>query len=431
MKKKLLLLLSIFILSLTGCAEESKNNAGNNNTGGATAEQIAKADDAFTAEFKKYVVNDDNTAYSGTFSINAENNIKAILQNITGRGGMPAASGIGEISNEQVAAAIAKIIAQKDFSSPVLYYSALDKTSNEFLASVMQVFMTENGMSLITELKHIRNNQSSIISLSESIKTSLGQESVSEDAYNNIVYLSSSLISYLKNNASSGIAGIKQEYMLPDNKEMLNKIAETFMAQGDYTSNYNNWNKATPDFTVMPILANGADMSTDMSAAIQKMMALMQKLTNIFVEYGYAESSTNSGSDTGNSDNAGESEEALQPSGMFEQVFPAMLLKSFDDAPVLEDAMSSYPVMPTNRAIEFLRAMVEKGAVTPAFNPVLYNQSLAPIVADALKTAGYSYESFNKSSADFQVISFLDTDNGKAMITAFNEAQNTAANINQ
>ena len=87
--------------------------------------------------------------------------------------------------------------------------------------------------------------------------------------------------------------------------------------------------------------------------------------------------------------------------------------------------------MPTNRAIEFFRAMVEKGAVTPALNPVLYNQSLAPIVAGALKTAGYNYESFNKSSADFQVISFLDTDNGKAMITAFNEAQNTAANVNQ
>lgn len=426
--KKIILMITLLAFIIAGCAEESKNNAGNNSGGGATAEQIAKVDDAFTAEFKKYVVNDDNTAYSGTFSINAENNIKAILQNITGRGGMPAASGIGEISNEQIAAAIAKIIAQKDFSSPVLYYSALDKTSNEFLASVMQVFMTENGMSLITELKHIRNNQSSIISLSESIKTSLGQESVSEDAYNNIVYLSSSLISYLKNNAASGIAGIKQEYILPDNKEMLNKIAAAFMAQGDYTSNYNNWNKLTPDFTVMPILANGGSMPQ----AVQTMIALMQKLTNIFVEYGYAESSTNSGSDTGSTDNAGESEEVLQPLGMFEQVFPAMLLKSFDDAPVLENAMSSYPVMPTNRAIEFLRAMQERGAVYPvSFDPVLYNRTLTPIIADALKTAGYNYESFNKSSADFQVISFLDTDNGKAMITAFNEAQNTAANINQ
>ncbi|MDY5050542.1 MAG: hypothetical protein SPF17_03890 [Candidatus Mucispirillum faecigallinarum] len=426
--KKIILMITLLAFIIAGCAEESKNNAGNNNTGGATAEQIAKVDDAFTAEFKKYVVNDDNTAYSGTFSINADTNIKAILQNITGRGGMPAASGIGEISNEQVAAAIAKIIAQKDFSSPVLYYSALDKTSNEFLASVMQVFMTENGMSLITELKHIRNNQSSIISLSESIKTSLGQESVSEDAYNNIVYLSSSLISYLKNNATSGIVGIKQEYILPDNKEMLNKIAAAFMAQGDYTSNYNNWNKPTPDFTVMPILANGGSMPQ----AVQTMIALMQKLTNIFVEYGYAESSTNSGSDTGSTDNAGESEEVLQPLGMFEQVFPAMLLKSFDDAPVLENAMSSYPVMPTNRAIEFLRAMQERGAVYPvSFDPVLYNRTLTPIIADALKTAGYNYERFNKSSADFQVISFLDTDNGKAMITAFNEAQNTAANINQ
>lgn len=133
----------------------------------------------------------------------------------------------------------------------------------------------------------------------------------------------------------------------------------------------------------------------------------------------------------GGGNNEPSEEQPITTSGMFEQVFPAMLLKSFDDAPVLENAMSSYPVMPTNRAIEFLRAMVKKGAVTPAFNPVLYNQSLAPIVAGALKTAGYNYESFNKSSAEFQVISFLDTVEGQAMITAFNEAQNTSSNTNQ
>lgn len=426
--KKILLIITLLTFIITGCAEESKNNADNNSGGGATAEQLAKVDDAFTAEFKKYVVNDDNTTYSGTFSTNSENNIKAILQNITGRGGMPAASGIGEISNEQVAAAISKIIAQKSFSSPVLYYSALDKTSNEFLASVMEVFMTTDGMSLITELKRIRNNQSSIITLSDSIQTSLGQASISEDARANIVYLTSSLISYLKNNEMAGIAGIKEEYVLPDNKEMLNEIAAAFMAQGDYTSNYDNWNVATPEFTVMPILANGGSMPE----AVQTMGALMQNLTNIFVEYGYAESSTTGGSDTGSSDNAGDSEEAISTSDMFETVFPAMLLKSFDDAPVLENTMSSYPVTPTNRVIEFLRAMKEKGAAYPtSFDPVLYNRTLTPIVANALKEAGYNYESFNKSSAEFQVISFLDTENGKTMITAFNEAQNTAANTNQ
>ena len=45
-------------------------------------------------EFKKYVTNGDGTAYTGTFSTNADTNIKSILQNITGRGGMPATSGI-------------------------------------------------------------------------------------------------------------------------------------------------------------------------------------------------------------------------------------------------------------------------------------------------------------------------------------------------
>ena len=126
MKKKLLLLLSIFVLSLAGCAEESKNNTGNTGSGGASTEQFAKLDEAFTAEFKKYVTNGDGTAYTGTFSTNADTNIKSILQNITGRGGMPATSGIGGISNEEVAAAIAKIITGQKISAPVLLYSALD-----------------------------------------------------------------------------------------------------------------------------------------------------------------------------------------------------------------------------------------------------------------------------------------------------------------
>ena len=53
MKKKFLLLLSIFVLSLAGCAENSKNNTGNTGSGGASTEQFAKVDEAFTAEFKK------------------------------------------------------------------------------------------------------------------------------------------------------------------------------------------------------------------------------------------------------------------------------------------------------------------------------------------------------------------------------------------
>lgn len=310
--KKILLLISLLAFITAGCAEESKNNTGDTASGGASAEQLAKVDEAFTNEFKKYVTNDDGSAYTGTFSTNAETNIKSILQNITGRGGMPAAAGIGEISNEEAAAAIAKIITGKTISTPVLLYSALDKTSNEFMASVMEVFMTTDGMTLITELKRISSNQLSIISLADSIQTKLEQAETSENARANIVYLTSSLISYLKNNAASGIAGIKEEYVLPNNKEMHDEIAHAFMAQGEYTSNYVNWDKPTTEFTVMPILANGGSMP----GAIQTMMALMQKLTDIFVKYGYAESTS-----TGTQD-----EEALQTSGNDEMIFPAMIL---------------------------------------------------------------------------------------------------------
>lgn len=105
--KKILLLISLLAFIVAGCAEESASNSNNSSSGGASAEQITKVDNAFSAEFKKYIKNSDNTSYSGDFSLNADTNIKSILQNITGRGGMPASAGIGEISDTEVAATIA------------------------------------------------------------------------------------------------------------------------------------------------------------------------------------------------------------------------------------------------------------------------------------------------------------------------------------
>lgn len=416
MKKKFLLLLSIFVLSLAGCAEESKNNTGNTGSGGASAEQLAKVDEAFTAEFKKYVTNDDGSAYTGTFSTNAETNIKSILQNITGRGGMPAASGIGEISNEEVAAAIAKIITGKTISAPVLLYSALDKTSNEFMASVMEVFMTTDGMTLITELKRISSNQLSIISLADSIQTQLGQTETSQNAKANMVYLTSSLISYLKNNATAGIAGIKEEYVLPNNKEMLDEIAHAFMAQGEYTSNYANWDKPTTEFTVMPILSNGGSMP----GAIQTMMALMQKLTDIFVKYGYAESTS-----TGTQD-----EEALQTSGNDEMIFPAMILAGLDG--YVKDTATQKS---KNRALEFYRALVNAGGTKlTTFNPMTdaqyANTTIVPVIITELKNHGVNtYDEFNQDSAAFtaNVLNIFFngtslTEAGNTFITNYNGA---------
>lgn len=414
--KKILLLISLLVFIIAGCAEESKNNTGDNASGGTSAEQLAKVDEAFTNEFKKYVTNDDGSAYTGTFSTNAETNIKSILQNITGRGGMPAASGIGEISNEEVAAAIAKIITGKTISAPVLLYSALDKTSNEFMASVMEVFMTTDGMTLITELKRISSNQSSIISLADSIQTQLGQTETSANARANMVYLTASLISYLKNNATAGIAGIKEEYVLPDNKEMLDEITQAFMAQGEYTSNYANWDKPTTEFTVMPILANGGSMP----GAIQTMMALMQKLTDIFVKYGYAESTS-----TGNQD-----EEALQTSGNDEMIFPAMILAGLDG--YVSDTATQKS---KNRTLEFYRALVNAGGTKlTTFNPMTdaqyANTTIVPVIITELKNNGVNtYDEFNQDSTSFtaNVLNIFFngsslTDAGNTLITNYNNA---------
>ncbi len=414
--KKILLLISLLAFIIAGCAEESKNNSGDTASGGASAEQLAKVDKAFTNEFKKYVTNNDGSAYTGTFSTNSETNIKSILQNITGRGGMPAADGIGEISNEEAAASVAKIITGKTISAPVLLYSALDKTSNEFMASVMEVFMTTDGMTLITELKRISSNQASIISLSDSIQTKLGQAETSENARANMVYLTSSLISYLKNNAVSGIAGIKEEYVLPNNKEMHDEIAHAFMAQGEYTSSYVNWDKPTTEFTVMPILANGGSMP----GAIQTMMALMQKLTDIFVKYGYAESTS-----TGTQD-----EEALQTSGNDEMIFPAMILAELDG--YVKDTATQKS---KNRALEFYRALVNAGGIKlTTFNPETdagyANTTIVPVIITELKSHGVNtYDEFNQDNTAFNAnvlnIFFNGsslTEAGHTLITNYNSA---------
>ena len=284
MKKFLLFAFLVFLVA--GCAEDTTNNS---TTGGQTSqEQLNKVDDAFTVEFKKYVKDDTGSAaYTGTFSSQAETNIKSLLQNITGRGGMPATAGIGEVANEEIATAIAKIIANDSGSAEVLKYSTLNQSTNSFLSSVMQIFMSGSGSTLITTLKRVNNNSQSIITLSDSLQSALNATNISANARANIVYLNSSLIGYLKN-GSTGIQGIKEEYVLPNNKAMLDEIAQAFIAQGDYSSNIVNYDKPTPEFTVMPILANGGSMP----GAMPIMMALMAKLTGIFEKYGYAESSS-------------------------------------------------------------------------------------------------------------------------------------------
>lgn len=306
MKKFLLFAFLVFLVA--GCAEDTTKPT----DGQTSQEQLNKVDDAFTNEFKKYVKDDTGSAaYTGTFSSQAEKNIKSLLQNITGRGGMPATSGIGEVANEEIATAIAKIIASDSGSAEVLKYNILNQPDNSFLSSVMQIFMSGSGSTLITTLQRVNNNSQSIITLSDSLQSALNATNISANARANIVYLNSSLIGYL-NNSSTGIQGIKNEYVLPNDKAMLDEIAQAFIAQGEYSSNIVNYDKPTPEFKVMPILANGGSMP----GALPTMMALMAKLTGIFEKYGYAESSS-----SGNQDEA-----AIAPSGMDEMIFPTMIL---------------------------------------------------------------------------------------------------------
>lgn len=384
MKKFLLFAFLVFLVA--GCAEDTTNNS--TSDGQTSQEQLNKVDDAFTAEFKKYVKDETGSAaYTGEFSAQSETNIKSLLQNITGRGGMPATSGIGEVANEEIATAIAKIIASDSGSSEVLKYSTLNQSTNSFLSSVMQIFMSGSGSTLITTLKRVNNNSQSIITLSNSLQSALNATNISVNARANIVYLNSSLIGYL-NNSSTGIQGIKNEYVLPNDKAMLDEIAQAFIAQGEYSSNIVNYDKPTPEFKVMPILANGGSMP----GAISTMMALMTKLTGIFEKYGYAESSS-----SGNQDEA-----AITTSGMDETIFPTMILSGLTG---YEQATATQKSK--NRALEFYRALIKAGGTKLAtFNPMLdaayANASIVPVIITELQKNGVNnYSDFNTDSVSF------------------------------
>ena len=411
MKKFLLFAFLVFLVA--GCAEDTTEPT----DGQTSQEQLNKVDDAFTNEFKKYVTDDTgNAAYTGTFSSQAETNIKSLLQNITGRGGMPATEGIGEVANEEIATAIAKIIAENSGSAEVLKYSTLNQSANSFLGSVMQIFMSGSGTTLITTLTRVNNNSQSIITLSDSLQSALNATNISADARANIVYLNSSLIGYL-NNSSTGIQGIKNEYVLPNDKAMLDEIAQAFMAQGDYSSNIVNYDKPTPEFKVMPILANGGSMPS----ALPTMMALMTKLTGIFEKYGYAESSS-----SGNQD-----EEAITTSGMDEMIFPSMILSGltgYDESTATQKSK--------NRALEFYRALIKAGGTklatfNPASDAAYANQSIVPVIIAELQKSGVNnYSDFNTDTASFTtnvVSKFFNDTTPTAAGTTLKDNYNSAA----
>lgn len=431
MKKKFLLLLSIFVLSLAGCAENSGNNNGvtvdPNQTPSATVNTNDEVDNAFLNEFKKYVKESDvkdSPVYSGEYSQNAETNIKSLFQNIVGRGQMPAAAGIGEVTNAEIASAMAKIIASNDATASILPYTELDVEASVFMGKVMDVFMNGTaGSELLDTLKRVRNNTNPIIYISDKLEEKISSSGAFDNnGTSNMVYLFSSFINYL-NNSSSGISGIKTPYVLPDNMPFLDALAQGFYDRGEYIKDINNWNIATPDFSVMLILTNGQQIMGPTGPnmqVMQEMMAFMQTLSNIFVEYGYAESTS-----TGTQD-----EDALQTSGTDEMIFPAMILAGLDG--YVKDTATQKS---KNRALEFYRAIVNAGGTKlTTFNPMtdaLYaNSSIVPVIITELKNHGVNtYDEFNQDNAAFttNVLNIFFngtslTEAGTTLITNYNNA---------
>ena len=431
MKKKLLLLLSIFVLSLAGCAENSGNNNGvtvdPNQTPSATVNTNDEVDNAFLNEFKKYVKESDvkdSPVYSGEYSQNAETNIKSLFQNIVGRGQMPAAAGIGEVTNAEIASAMAKIIASNDATASILPYTELDVEASVFMGKVMGVFMNGTaGSELLDTLRRVRNNTNPIIYISDKLEEKISSSGAfNNNGTSNMVYLFSSFINYL-NNSSSGISGIITQYVLPDNMPFLDALAQGFYDRGEYIKDINNWNIATPDFSVMLILTNGQQIMGPTGPnmqVMQEMMAFMQTLSNIFVEYGYAESTS-----TGTQD-----EEALQTSGTDEMIFPAMILAGLDG--YVKDTATQKS---KNRALEFYRALVNAGGTKlTTFNPMTdapyANTSIVPVIITELKNHGVNtYDEFNQDSAAFtaNVLNIFfngtsQTEAGTTLITNYNNA---------
>ena len=431
MKKKFLLLLSIFVLSLAGCAENSGNNNGvtvdPNQTPSATVNTNDEVDNAFLNEFKKYVKESDvkdSPVYSGGYSQNAETNIKSLFQNIVGRGQMPPVAGIGEVKNAEIASAMAKIIASNDATASILPYTELDVEASVFMGKVMGVFMNGTaGSELLDTLRRVRNNTNPIIYISDKLEEKISSSGAFDNnGTSNMVYLFSSFINYL-NNSSSGISGIITPYVLPDNMPFLDALAQGFYDRGEYIKDINNWNIATPDFSVMLILTNGQQIMGPTGPnmqVMQEMMAFMQTLSNIFVEYGYAESTS-----TGTQD-----EEALQTLGNDEMIFPSMILAGLDG--YVSDTATQKS---KNRALEFYRALVNAGGTKlTTFNPVTdakyANTSIVPVIIKELTTHGVNtYDEFNQDSAAFttNVLNiFFDgtsqTEAGTTLITNYNNA---------
>ncbi len=260
MKKFLLFAFLVFLVA--GCAEDTTNNT--TSDGQTSQEQLAKVDEAFATEYKKYVKQDDgSTNYTGTFSIQSETNIKSLLQNITGRGNMPAQAGIGEINETVVASSLAKNMAEsliKATTEPnaqsLVKYTTLDTDANTFMSAVLGGFMGgATGAKILETGKLYQANQKAIAMLVAS-HTALFQaanETVTKEGTANLAYLYSSLTGYFN---------LLKITALPTDEATVKKIAQAVYdhckdVDSQAANNLDVYNKDTTTFTVMPILTCG------------------------------------------------------------------------------------------------------------------------------------------------------------------------------
>ena len=275
MKKFLLFAFLVFLVA--GCAEDTTTDNGTTSGGQTSPEQLAKVDEAFATEYKKYVKQDDlSTTYVGEFSAQSETNIKSLLQNITGRGKMPANVGIGEINETVVASSLAKSMAESLIGATeaeaqaLVKYTTLDTDANTFISSVTAGLMRgTTGSEILDTGKSYRANQKAIAMLVAS-HTALFQaanETVTEEGTANLAYLYSSLTGYF---------GMLQITALPTDEATVNKIARAVYdhcktsasTNADTYNTINTYNANTTTFKVMPILTCGTrnPMGDDMKA---------------------------------------------------------------------------------------------------------------------------------------------------------------------
>lgn len=274
--KKVILMLGL-IFGLMGCADTITDNgtgSGTGSGGGTSAETLANVDNAFYKEYAKHI-----TGAVDAVSSQAETNIKSLLQNITGRGKMPASVGIGEVSSVITSSAMAKKIsvllsdAGADAGAKALLdYATLDVPANTFLQSVMGALMGgTTGTNMLASLKLYQQNQQAVEKLTLAHLNKFGVTTDNDNVTVNLAYLYASLTDYFTDLNITA---------LPADDTTINSLVDVIY--NHCSDGVNNilatYDKATSEFTVMPVLTCGAGMP----AGINTMVDFMNKVGKVF-----------------------------------------------------------------------------------------------------------------------------------------------------